>query len=262
MKKRQAIFFRLKRFTLTELLVVIIAIISILACLLLPALKGAKDMAKSVACLNNMKQVGTMLLMYADDGNGRLVPASKQKSPAGSTLKSWVHSLVINDYMKCNGDPTTYWGQAYADPIICPSRESSIATVGFAGGTSGSYNVPYLINGCETHSGSRITELNSNTIILAEALHFRANYFPYFATPSGSYFGSNCYGFDIPHNGNRSINLVFADGHASSFRYPARYVFNSATTSYNVNNTYFDKQKFYYTRASLGLSYGPTATWD
>jgi prepilin-type N-terminal cleavage/methylation domain-containing protein/prepilin-type processing-associated H-X9-DG protein len=261
MKKRQAIFFRLKRFTLTELLVVI-AIISILACLLLPALKGAKDMAKSVACLNNMKQVGTMLLMYADDGNGRLVPASKQKSPAGSTLKSWVHSLVINDYMKCNGDPTTYWGQAYADPIICPSRESSIATVGFAGGTSGSYNVPYLINGCETHSGSRITELNSNTIILAEALHFRANYFPYFATPSGSYFGSNCYGFDIPHNGNRSINLVFADGHASSFRYPARYVFNSATTSYNVNNTYFDKQKFYYTRASLGLSYGPTATWD
>jgi prepilin-type processing-associated H-X9-DG protein/prepilin-type N-terminal cleavage/methylation domain-containing protein len=79
------------RFTMIELLVVIV-IIAILASMLLSALSGAKEIAKRATCINNLKQISYASLLYATDNNGSLVMGNNAKEPDdwyGTTWTNW-----------------------------------------------------------------------------------------------------------------------------------------------------------------------------
>src|SRR5687767_14935753 len=66
---------RFAGFTLIELLVVV-AIISVLAAMLLPALKNAKGKAQQAACINNLRQINMAFRLYADENNDTIPPVS------------------------------------------------------------------------------------------------------------------------------------------------------------------------------------------
>lgn len=107
-------------FTLIELLVVI-AIISILAAMLLPALALAKEKARSISCVNNLRQIGLGLVMYSDDNNDLLVPAEYSTRNGWKYEEAWPTLLYHGNYLPAERSGTYYTVAKGAMVFRCPS---------------------------------------------------------------------------------------------------------------------------------------------
>jgi prepilin-type N-terminal cleavage/methylation domain-containing protein/prepilin-type processing-associated H-X9-DG protein len=88
-------------FTLVELLVVI-GIVAIMIALLLPALNGAREQAKAIQCMSNLRQIGQAMVLYNTSNNGYVIPSYTMTGVAGGPtvpLEGWAPILDRDKYI-------------------------------------------------------------------------------------------------------------------------------------------------------------------
>ncbi len=210
-------------FTLIELLVVI-SIIAILASLLLPAMNQARQLSRSIACVNNLAQCMKSLYCYADDYRyiPFMVPQSGFASgclwgrlmkdynyTASNKILSCPSNLIPESAANIKGANINQWYTYGMYRSDCDTDFiAKSATLGdFRLENSGAYIVLY---------SSSLMRFPSGTLLLSDSVRGPAN------APSGASAAqistSSYISQDAPHlihSGTR-LNAAFADAHVSS----------------------------------------------